>query len=80
METAGTFAASTPLIEVLSDHSPTQMRVSVDAIENGFYKDLYALQGLNGTFWTGAAWAPDDSSLLWAFTEGVLPLVIAALA
>jgi hypothetical protein len=78
--TAGTFPASTPLIEVLSNHSPIQMRVSVDAIEDGFYKDLYALQGLHGTFWTGAAWAPDDSSLLWAFTEGILPLIIAALA
>jgi hypothetical protein len=80
MDTAGTFPASTPLIEVLSNHSPTQMRVSADAIKNGFYKDLYALQGLRGTFWTGAAWAQDDSSLLWAFTEGILPLVNAALA
>jgi hypothetical protein len=80
LATAGTFPASTPSIEVLSNHSPIQMRVSVDAIEKGFYKHLYALQGRHGTFWTGAAWAPDDSSLLWAFTEGVLSLIITALA
>lgn len=79
MSTAGTFPASASSIEVLSNHSPIQMRVSADAFKNGFYKDLYGLQGRHGTFWTGAAWAPDDSSLLWAFTEGVLPLIIAAL-
>lgn len=79
MGEAGTFPASTPSIEALSNHTPTQMRVSVEAIENGFYNDLYALQGRNGTFWTGAAWAPDDSALLWAFTERVLPQVVATL-
>jgi hypothetical protein len=79
MSAAGTVPASVPSVEVLSNHSPIQMRVSVDAIEKGFYRDLYALQGRQGTFWTGAAWAPDDSSLLWAFTEGVLPLIVDAL-
>ena len=80
MEAAGTFPASTPIIEVISNHSPIQMRVPADAVKGGFYNDLYALQGRHGTFWTGAAWAPDDSSLLWAFTEGILSLVVAALA
>ena len=80
MKAAETFPASTPIIEVISNHSPIQMRVPVDAVKGGFYNDLYALQGRHGTFWTGAAWAPDDSSLLWAFTEGILPLVVAALA
>jgi len=80
LSTAGTFPASTSSVEVLSNHSPIQMRVPADAIKNGFYKDLYGLQGRQGTFWTGAAWAPDDSSLLWAFTEGVLPLITAALS
>ncbi len=78
--TAGTFPASAPTIEVLSSHSPIQLRVPAQAVAKGFYRDLYALQGRHGTFWTGAAWAPDDSSLLWAFTEGVLPEIIAALA
>ncbi|KAH8797510.1 hypothetical protein F5882DRAFT_395906 [Hyaloscypha sp. PMI_1271] len=55
------------------------MRVPADSIKKGFYSDLYALQGRHGTFWTGAAWAPDDSSLLWEFTEGILPLVVKAL-
>jgi hypothetical protein len=80
MATAGTFSASTPSIEVISSHTPTQLRVSVESIENGFYNDLYDLQGQQGTFWTGAAWAPDDSSLLWAYTEEfVFPELLGAL-
>jgi hypothetical protein len=79
MDAAGTVPASVPEIEVLSNYSPIQMRVSAEAIEKGFCRDLYALQGRHGTFWTGAAWAPDYSSLLWAFTEGLLPGIIAAL-
>jgi hypothetical protein len=55
------------------------MRVTADSIAKGFYSDLYALQGRHGTYWTGAAWAPDGSSLLWAFTDTILPLVIKAL-
>jgi hypothetical protein len=79
MQAAGTIPASAPTIEALKNHTPTIMRVSADAIKNGFYSDLNALQGQHGTFWTGAAWAPDDSSLLWAFTEGILTLLVEAL-
>jgi hypothetical protein len=78
-QSSGTFPASAATIEVINNHTPIQMRVPVDSISKGFYSDLYALQGRHGTYWTGAAWAPDDSSLLWAFTEGILPLVIKAL-
>jgi hypothetical protein len=59
MSATGTVPASVPEIEVLSNHSPIQMRVSAEAIGKGFYRDLYALQGRHGTFCTGAAWAPD---------------------
>ena len=79
MQAAGTIPASAPTIEALKNHTPTIMRVSADAIKNRFYSDLNALQGQHGTFWTGAAWAPDDSSLLWAFTEGILTSLVEAL-
>jgi hypothetical protein len=38
-------------------------------IANGFYRDLYALQGRRHTFYNGAAFQTHDSSLLWQFTE-----------
>jgi hypothetical protein len=79
MQSSGTFPASAATIEVINNHTPIQMRVTADSIAKGFYSDLYALQGRYGTYWTGAAWAPDDSSLLWAFTDTILPLVIKAL-
>jgi len=75
----GSFPAGAATIEVINNHTPIQMRVPAESISKGFYADLYALQGRHGTYWAGAAWAPDDSSLLWEFTEGILPLVIKAL-
>lgn len=77
MNERGTFSSGAATVEIMSDHSPIQMRVTPDAIRDGFYRDLYALQGSLGTFWTGAAWAPDDSSLLWAFTDGILEHLVA---
>jgi hypothetical protein len=47
------------------------------AIKKGFYKELYGLQGQRRTYYTGAAFHTHDSSLLWQFTETLLPLVVA---
>jgi NAD(P)-binding Rossmann-like domain len=81
LASAGTFPASAASIEVINNHTPIQLRVDAKEIEKGFYTDLYALQGRHGTFYTGAAWGPDDSSLLWAYTEEkVFPALLAALA
>ncbi|KAE9372618.1 FAD/NAD(P)-binding domain-containing protein [Stipitochalara longipes BDJ] len=66
-------------IVAINNHTPIQMRVPAEAVSEGFYADLYALQGMHGTYWTGAAWAPDDSSLLWEFTEGILSVLVKAL-
>ena len=38
---------------------------------------LNALQGRNRTFYTGAAFHTHDSSLLWQFTEALLPRIAA---
>jgi hypothetical protein len=46
-------------------------------IEAGFYTKLYALQGQRSTFYTGAAWNAQDSSMLWVFTEALLPAIAA---
>ncbi|OCK84768.1 FAD dependent oxidoreductase [Lepidopterella palustris CBS 459.81] len=74
MAAAGTLNTTQPEFLAFSSHTPTQLRVSADAVKGGFYGKLYALQGHRQTWWTGAAWAQDDSSLLWQFTEAaVLP-------
>ena len=66
-----------PEIDAFSAHVPLQLHVSPQSIKNGFYKDLYALQGHRNTFYTGAGWASDYSSVLWQFTEGLLPAIVA---
>jgi hypothetical protein len=40
---------------VKSNHRPFELRVDAKAIKNGFYADLYSLQGEKRTWWTGAA-------------------------
>ncbi|KAI9744825.1 MAG: hypothetical protein M1818_001750 [Claussenomyces sp. TS43310] len=56
-------------------HTPYMLTVPEDAIRSGFYKKLYALQGHRQTFYTGAAFHAHDSSLLWRFTEALLPKI-----
>jgi hypothetical protein len=53
--------------------------VSVDAVQNVFYKDLYAVQGLKNTYWTGASFYSQDSSKLRTFTEKLIPGIIGGL-
>jgi hypothetical protein len=77
MSSVGTFSnVAPPVVEVISSHTPILLRVSADAVKNGFYTDLYALQERHGTFWTGQAWASDFSTLLWGYTEGVLAQLV----
>jgi hypothetical protein len=60
-----------------SDHSPFALTVSTDAIKGGFYRKVNALQGKHQTWWTGAAWQAEDSSLIWNFTEyNILPQLL----
>jgi len=55
-------------------HAPFELTVTQDKIVNGFYEELYALQGYRNTWYTGAAFDTQDSSMLWNFTESyVLP-------
>ena len=61
-----------PEFATFSSHTPFELTVPSDAIKSGFYKQLYGLQGERRTFYTGAAFHTQDSSLLWNFTESVL--------
>lgn len=65
-----------PTIDAFASHSPLQLHPSPESLEAGFYKKLYSLQGHRNTFYTGHAWAGDYSSVLWQFTERILPSMI----
>ncbi|MGX6606694.1 NAD(P)-binding protein [Micromonosporaceae bacterium Da 78-11] len=77
LRTAGTVQTTTPEFAVFASHSPFELTVSPAAIKNGFYRKLYALQGRNRTYYTGAAFHTHDTSLLWQFTEALLPRIAA---
>ena len=74
---AGTLDATTPEFAAYRSHTPFELTVSKEAIQGGFYKELYALQGQQHTWYTGAAFHTHDSSLLWQFTEGLIPGILA---
>ncbi|KAJ5647328.1 FAD/NAD(P)-binding domain-containing protein [Penicillium lividum] len=63
-----------PEFVAYKSHAPFELTVSRDDIEDGFYLDLYSLQGYLNTWYTGAAFHTQDSSMLWNFTSSyVLP-------
>jgi hypothetical protein len=64
-----------PDFVAFKNHSPYSMEVSPDDIQNGFYKCFNALQGQRRTWYTGAALVAQDSSLIWNFTETLLPQI-----
>jgi hypothetical protein len=66
--------AGEPEFVAYKSHAPFELTVSRDKIANGFYKDLYSLQGYRNTWYTGAAFHTQDSSMIWNYTENfVLP-------
>lgn len=71
----GRNTSATPEFAVFNSHSPFELTVPSRAIKAGFYKQLYALQGQRRTYYTGAAFHTQDSSLLWQFTEALLPSI-----
>ncbi|PYH76611.1 FAD-dependent oxidoreductase [Aspergillus uvarum CBS 121591] len=75
----GTFpTARMPQIVTWGDHTPATMSVSAAEIRDGFYRELYGLQGRHRTFYTGLSWASDYSNLLWAYTDTVIEQMRAA--
>jgi hypothetical protein len=64
-----------PDFVAFKNHSAFYLHVSRDDIQNGFYKRFNALQGQRRTWYTGAALVTQDSSLIWNFTETLLPQI-----
>lgn len=74
---AGTFPVRFEGFATFSNHSPFELMTSPAGVARGFYKRLNALQGHRDTFYTGATFQTHDSSLIWRFTEGLLPKLFA---
>lgn len=77
LDTVGTLNTTTPEFAAYKSHTPFELTVPKEAIAAGFYKELYALQGQRYTWYMGAAFHTHDSSLLWEFTEGLIPGILA---
>jgi len=70
----------TPKFVTINNHSPYFLTVPVEAIKNGFYRDVNAMQGQRKTWWAGAAFQTHDTSLIWNWTEHtLLPKILATL-
>ncbi|KAH8594441.1 hypothetical protein B0O99DRAFT_595376 [Bisporella sp. PMI_857] len=54
------------------DHGPMHLRVGAEDLQKGFIQDLYALQGAKATWYTGAAFSGQYTSIVWAFTDVVI--------
>lgn len=69
---------TTPAFEVavLTAHAPFELHVDADAIRQGYYKNLYALQGKRRFWYTGAAFHTHDSSSLWEFSDKVVARIV----
>ena len=71
---------TTPEFAKYVNHAPFNFMVSKEAIKDGFYKKLYALNGQRNTFYNGLAWHTMDSSLLWKYTDDyIIPILLASL-
>ncbi|WP_285102448.1 FAD-dependent oxidoreductase [Promicromonospora sp. MEB111] len=75
---AGTVPTTRPDFATFASHTPFELTVPAAAVRAGFYRRLATLQGRNRTYYSGAAFHTHDSSLIWQFTETLLPRVAAA--
>ncbi|KAJ5800819.1 uncharacterized protein N7518_002887 [Penicillium psychrosexuale] len=78
LQKAQNFTITTPQIIKFNSHTPFKLSVSAQAIRDGFYSDLYALQGKRSTWYTGAALISHNGGVIWKFTQALLPQIIAA--
>ncbi|OHW95983.1 amine oxidase [Colletotrichum incanum] len=63
-----------------SDHGPMHLRVSGSDVRDGHLTDQYGLQGHKSTYYTGAAWSGQFTTILWEYNnQYVLPKLLAKL-
>lgn len=64
------------VFEAFVDHGPMHLRASVEDIAEGFIQDLYSLQGHRSTWYTGAGFSVQFTTILWAFNDVLLPKML----
>jgi hypothetical protein len=66
-------------IVAFANHGAMHLRTSADALRAGHIQKLYALQGRHSTFWTGAAWSSQYTSVVWEYNNAyLLPKLMAS--
>ncbi|KAF2831467.1 FAD/NAD(P)-binding domain-containing protein, partial [Ophiobolus disseminans] len=80
LQAAGTVSGNcTVELKALSEHTRPHWYLSAEQLKAGFIADLFSLQGHLSTWYTGYAWSAPYSSTVWAFTDTVLPKLLADL-
>ncbi|KAL9594038.1 MAG: hypothetical protein Q9219_007245 [cf. Caloplaca sp. 3 TL-2023] len=67
--------STTPRFLAYASHTPFKQQVSAQAVADGFYDQLNALQGYRRMFYTGNALDVSGSSSLFNFTQQLLPKI-----
>ena len=60
-------------------HSSILWRQGARTLRSGLVQDFYKLQGRKSIWFTGGLWAEDYSGNMWAFTDTVIPRILASL-
>jgi hypothetical protein len=69
-----------PQMLAFTSHNPLEMRPDPPGIRSGFYREAFGLSGRHGTYYSGAAWATDYTSVQWLFLEEtILPMILKSL-
>lgn len=76
MVDSGVFAPAEMEFAVVENHGAMHLRVDGEALRAGFVQEQMALQGRRGTWWTGAAWSAQFSTVVWGFNERLLPMMV----
>lgn len=79
MVQSGVLAATNTTLEfaAFEDHGAMHLRVNSSELQAGFIQDQYALQGRRSTWWTGAAWSAQFTTVVWGFNNQLLPMMVA---
>ncbi|KAL1647149.1 hypothetical protein SLS58_002920 [Diplodia intermedia] len=77
---AGTLNVTQPTWLAFADHKPLQMRAGLEDLLGGFYQRAFGLNGKRSTYYAGAAWVSDYTSVHWTYLEStILPMILQAL-
>ena len=75
---SNTTSLQEPELLAFASHTPFRPSVPASAIENGFWKELYGLQGYRNTWYTGAQFLP-GAGQLWNYTQTLVTRIVNAI-